>query len=141
MGLVGITRREKFQEKCWFAYNVTKLKPKHTHKHAHIKIHLFWRGRRDLVLKQRFHVCDRPKHPLLDSQTHPFTSPLHPAPFDSTHFFNFSSQANQVPPTFSPQTLLLKFSIHCSNKHWVWTIGTLVQAKASSPLLTSSSID
>jgi len=33
--LVGITRREKFQEKCWFGYNVTKLKPKHTHKHTH----------------------------------------------------------------------------------------------------------
>jgi hypothetical protein len=35
LGLVGITRREKFQEKWWFAYNVTKLKPKHAHKHAH----------------------------------------------------------------------------------------------------------
>ncbi len=125
LGLVGITRREKFQEKCWFGYNVTKLKPKHTHKytHTHISKYTFVEGRwRDSVLKQRFHVCDRPKRPLPDSQTHPFTSPLHPSPFDSTHFFKISSQANhKVPPTFSSQTFLLQFSIHCYNKHWVTT--------------------
>jgi hypothetical protein len=131
LGLVGITRREKFQEKCWYCIQCNKTQTKtHTQTRTHIKIHLCWRGRRDSILKQRFQVCDRPKRPLLDSQIHPFTSPLHPSPFDSTHFFKFSSQANQVPPTFSSQTFLLKFSIHCYNKHWKWTIGTLMQARA-----------
>ncbi len=123
LGLVGITRREKFQEKCWFAYNVTQLKPKHTHKHAHTsKYTCVEEGGGTQFWSKDFHVCDRPKRPLPDSQSHPLTSPLHPSPFDSTHFFKFSSQANQVPPTFSSQTFLLKFSIHCYNKHWEWTI-------------------
>lgn len=49
LGLVSITRREKFQEKYWFAYNVTKLKPKHTHKHAHTNMHTH---QNTLVLKR-----------------------------------------------------------------------------------------